>query len=238
MAEMTEEQRRALEEKLRLMSPEELKEFQKKQCIFCRMVAGEIPAKKVYEDDKIFAIMDINPATAGHVLLLPKEHYVMMQQMPDDDVGHVFLIARAFSQAFLQTLKVEGSSIFVASGGAAGQRAQHVIVHVIPRSEADDADLKPKPIPASLQDLERTALALQPFVAKALGHKVAHEEQPKAADKLHKLASSVSLPSPVSKSDKAEEARTLPEPWRKKKKESAKEERSSLDDIADFLTKS
>ncbi len=68
--QMTPEQAEAMQEKLKQMSPEELKDFQKKQCIFCQIIDGKVASKKIYEDDKMIAILDINPAAKGHVLLL------------------------------------------------------------------------------------------------------------------------------------------------------------------------
>lgn len=135
--QMTAEQREMLEEKLKNMSPEELREFQQKQCIFCQIINGKIPSKKLYDDDKAIAILDINPATKGHVLLLPKEHYAIMPQIPDTELGHLFGVSKKISQALLRGLKVSGTSIFVANGLVAGQRAQHFIIHVIPRQEGD-----------------------------------------------------------------------------------------------------
>ena len=76
--QMTEEQVKELQEKIKNMSPEELKEFQKKQCVFCQIISGKVQSKKVYDDEKCIAILDINPANPGHVLLLPKEHYSIM----------------------------------------------------------------------------------------------------------------------------------------------------------------
>ena len=135
---MTEEQRKEMEEKIKNMSPEELKEFQKKQCIFCQIISGKIPSKKIYEDEKAIAILDINPAAKGHVLVMPKEHYAIMPQMPDKEVAHLFKIAKKISQIILKGLKVSGTNLFVANGLAAGQRAQHFIIHVIPRKDGDN----------------------------------------------------------------------------------------------------
>ena len=135
--QMTEDQRRELEEKIKNMSPEELKEFQKQQCIFCQIMAGKIPSKKVYEDDICMVVMDINPAAVGHVLIFPKEHYAIMPQIPDNEIGHMFMVAKHLSQAMLKKLKVEGTNIFVANGLVAGQKAQHFMLHVIPRREDD-----------------------------------------------------------------------------------------------------
>ncbi|MFH0701643.1 MAG: HIT domain-containing protein [Candidatus Woesearchaeota archaeon] len=152
MPEMTEEQRKQLEEKIKKMSPEELKEFQKQQCIFCQIVSGKIPSKIVYSDDKCLAVMDINPATKGHVLLLPKEHYAIMPQISDKEIGHLFLVSKYLSQVLLKTLKVSGTNIFVANGAIAGQRAQHFMLHLIPRKEGDKIlEIEEKLIDAALR---------------------------------------------------------------------------------------
>ena len=136
--QLTEEQQKELQKKLKNMSPEELQEFQKQQCIFCQIVAGKIPSKKVYEDKICLAVMDINPATKGHVLLMPKEHYAIMPQIPEEELTHMHLVAKQFSQIFLKSLKVSGTTIFIANGMAAGQRAQHFMMHLIPRKDNDD----------------------------------------------------------------------------------------------------
>lgn len=139
--QMTEEQVRALQEKIKNMSPEELKAFQKQQCIFCQIVSGKVASKKIYEDDKCLAILDINPANPGHVLLLPKEHYALMPLLSEEELGHLAMVAKAISHVMLNTLKAEGTTIFIANGIAAGQRAQHFMMHIIPRKEGDGVAL-------------------------------------------------------------------------------------------------
>jgi histidine triad (HIT) family protein len=136
--QLTPEQQKELEEKLKNMSPEELLEFQKQQCIFCQIISGKIPAKKVYEDNKVIAILDINPAAKGHILLLPKEHYAIMPQIPEKEIEGMFVVAKKMSQVLLKGLKVSGTNVFVANGLAAGQKAQHFMIHVIPRKEGDN----------------------------------------------------------------------------------------------------
>lgn len=135
--ELSEEQMKALQEKIKQMSPEELKEFQKKQCIFCQIVAGKVQSRKVYENEYVFAVLDINPANPGHILLMTKEHYMIMPQVPDEELGHVFIAAKHLSNSLLRSLDAKGTNIIVANGVAAGQRAQHFMVHVIPRKEND-----------------------------------------------------------------------------------------------------
>lgn len=139
--QLTEEQVKALQEKIKKMSPEELKEFQKQQCVFCQIISGKVASKKIYEDDRCIAILDINPANPGHVLLLPKEHYALMALIPEEDLGHLAMVAKALSHIMLNVLKAEGTDIFVANGIAAGQRAQHFMLHIIPRKEGDKLPL-------------------------------------------------------------------------------------------------
>ncbi len=119
------EQMKALQEKIKQMSPEELKEFQKKQCIFCQIVAGKVQSRKVYEDEHVIAILDINPANPGHTLLVTKEHYSIMPQLPEEEAAHVFMVAKALSNSILRSVDAQGTNIIVANGIAAGQRAQH-----------------------------------------------------------------------------------------------------------------
>jgi len=140
--QLSPEQIKALQEKIKNMSPEELKEFQKKQCIFCQIIAGKVQSRKVYEDDSAIAILDVNPANPGHMLIMPKEHYSIMPQMPDEETGHIFAVAKALSNAALRSLEVQGSNIIVANGVAAGQRAQHFMIHLIPRKENDNLNFQ------------------------------------------------------------------------------------------------
>ncbi len=135
--QLTQDQLEALQEKLKDMSPEELKEFQKKQCIFCQIVAGKIKTRKIYEDDKCVAVLDINPASPGHLLLLPKEHYTIMPQMPEDELAQIFIVAKSLSNAILRALDARGTNIIVANGPTAGQKAQHFMIHIIPRKDKD-----------------------------------------------------------------------------------------------------
>ncbi len=122
------------QEELNNMSSEQIAELQKKNCIFCKMSAGEIPTYKVYEDDEVFAILDINPANEGHVLLLPKDHYQMVPMMPSELLGHMMIVAKKISQVMLSVLKARGTSLMFEVGEAAGQKAPHVMLHIIPSS--------------------------------------------------------------------------------------------------------
>jgi histidine triad (HIT) family protein len=119
------------------MSPEELLEMQKKNCIFCKIISKEIPSYEIYSDDKAFVILDINPASEGHILILPKQHYQILPQLPDDLIKHLSLMAKRASKTLLKGLAAEGTTTFIANGAIAGQKAPHFMIHVIPRKNGD-----------------------------------------------------------------------------------------------------
>ncbi|MFH1840488.1 MAG: HIT family protein [Nanoarchaeota archaeon] len=108
------------------------------QCPFCMIVEGKIPSQKIYEDDQVIAVLDINPATRGHTLVMPKKHYALTAQMPDGELAHLFMVVNNLAKHLFKTIQAEGTNIFLANGAAAGQRAPHVFVHVIPRYNGDE----------------------------------------------------------------------------------------------------
>src|SRR3989344_274389 len=176
--QLTEEQRKQLEEKIKNMSPQELAEFQKLQCIFCQIVVGKIPSHKVYEDEKTISLLDINPARKGHLLILPKEHYAIMPQLPEKEIGHLFLVGKKLSQVLLSALKVSGTTLFVANGLAAGQRSQHFMLHLIPRKERDEVlEIEEKIIDKTQQ--QKILEAVENRVSELLGtkKKIVHKKE-------------------------------------------------------------
>ncbi|MFT4326615.1 MAG: HIT domain-containing protein [Candidatus Woesearchaeota archaeon] len=112
-------------------SMEEIIAKQKEQCIFCKIVKGEVPALKVYENDLILAIMDINPAKEGHVLVMPKEHYPLMPWVPRETFKELFKISKYIARA-IEDVTHEKTQIFIASGGSAGQQSTHFMLHIMP----------------------------------------------------------------------------------------------------------
>ena len=107
-------------------------------CIFCRIVAGEIPSFKLLEDDEVLAFMDINPASEGHCLVIPKAHAPNLYEAPDDSLGSVAVAAGRVARAVRRTLEPPGISLSQANDPAAGQSVFHLHFHVIPRREDDD----------------------------------------------------------------------------------------------------
>jgi histidine triad (HIT) family protein len=122
-------------------SMQEIISKQKEQCVFCKIVAGEIPSTKVYEDDKVIAVMDINPAADGHVLLMPKEHYPLLPWVPRDVFRHLFKTSKYLGRAIEDAFGVK-ADIFIANGGVAGQQSTHFMIHVLPAVKAINAEGK------------------------------------------------------------------------------------------------
>ncbi|MCF7861803.1 HIT domain-containing protein [Candidatus Woesearchaeota archaeon] len=124
-------------EELANMSPEEIMEYQKKNCVFCHIMEGRVDSKQIYEDDLCKAVLDINPAAPGHTLLMPKEHVSIMPQLSREHIKRMFVTVKDISLRMLRGLEADGTNIFIANGVAAGQKAQHFMTHIIPRKEGD-----------------------------------------------------------------------------------------------------
>ncbi|MBI4143810.1 HIT family protein [Candidatus Woesearchaeota archaeon] len=114
------------------------------QCIFCQIASGAVSARKVYEDEQIICVLDINPANPGHVLIIPKDHYSVLPQFPDELIGHVGKVIKHMSLAMLKSLGIQGTTTFIANGAVAGQRAPHIIIHLIPRAQGDGVFPQPQ----------------------------------------------------------------------------------------------
>jgi histidine triad (HIT) family protein len=109
-----------------------------KSCIFCQIINGKAEASKVYEDDVSLAFMDIQPVNPGHVLIVPKEHFIDLTDLPADIGAHLFQVAQRISLSMPKTgVKCEGIDLFLAHGEAAGQEVFHVHLHIIPRFGGD-----------------------------------------------------------------------------------------------------
>ena len=107
-------------------------------CIFCKIINGELPSSKIYEDDKLLAFLDIQPINKGHVLIIPKQHKVLIAELDNKILGDMISLANKINQAIRQSdIKSEGINLFLADGEAAGQEVFHVHLHIIPRFQKD-----------------------------------------------------------------------------------------------------
>jgi len=106
-------------------------------CIFCKIAAGSIPALKILEDDRVIAFLDIGPLADGHLLVIPKEHYVQLDQMPPGLVADLCGHLPKLSAAVVKAVSADGYNILQNNGDCAGQEVQHVHFHIIPRVPGD-----------------------------------------------------------------------------------------------------
>jgi histidine triad (HIT) family protein len=106
-------------------------------CIFCKIVAGAIPALRVHEDEKILAFLDIGPLAEGHLLIIPKAHSERLEEMEPDVLGHLARQLPRLARAVLSVTGSEGYNLLQNNGRVSGQEVPHVHFHIIPRAPGD-----------------------------------------------------------------------------------------------------
>lgn len=106
-------------------------------CLFCKIVAGEIPCFKVYEDDRVLAFCDINPIAPGHSLIIPKNHNENLMAMDPEDLTAVHLASRKLAPAIIKATGAEGITVMQLNGKAASQVVMHYHLHLMPRKQGD-----------------------------------------------------------------------------------------------------
>jgi histidine triad (HIT) family protein len=104
-------------------------------CIFCKIARKQAPASLVYEDEKVMAFLDIRPLNEGHTLVIPKEHYETIFEIPEELIAHLHKIVKRTALAVKKATEADGISIIQQNGKAANQEVSHLHVHVIPRYE-------------------------------------------------------------------------------------------------------
>jgi histidine triad (HIT) family protein len=117
----------------------------KEDCIFCKIATGDIPSKTLYQDDKFRIILDIGAANRGHALIIPKEHYSDLWDMPEEFVAESMKLARTMTARIKETLNCDGFNLVQNNGYAAGQTVFHYHLHLIPRYEGDERMVSWKP---------------------------------------------------------------------------------------------
>jgi len=111
-------------------------------CILCKIAAGEIPSATLYEDDDFRVILDIEPASKGHALILPKEHYANLYELDDKIAEKVLVLAKQMVTKLTDILGCDGYNIIQNNGIVAGQSVFHYHMHLIPRYKEDTVDIK------------------------------------------------------------------------------------------------
>jgi histidine triad (HIT) family protein len=106
-------------------------------CIFCSIVAGEIPSRTVYEDEDVLAFLDANPLAPGHTLVIPKEHHERLHDIPDRPASLLYKVVHQLAGAVESAVDADATTIGINDGEAAGQEVPHAHAHIVPRFEDD-----------------------------------------------------------------------------------------------------
>lgn len=125
------------------------------ECIFCKIVKGEIPSKTLYEDEKFRVILDLNPATRGHALILPREHADDIYGLPDETAAAAFVLGKKMAGIMKEKLKCDGLNLVQNNGETAGQTVKHFHIHVIPRYSDDGQQINWTHGQPSQEELEK-----------------------------------------------------------------------------------
>ena len=123
-------------------------------CVFCKIVAGQIPCYKLAEDEETIAFMDINPVNPGHALAVAKGHWPTVDVIPADVLAEVAQTAQKVAKAALKVLNPHGVNLLQANGEGAGQSVPHLHVHIMPRVEGDDVNLNWEPKPGDMATIK------------------------------------------------------------------------------------
>lgn len=130
-------------------------------CIFCKIANGEIPSRTIEENDMFRVVLDVRPATRGHALILPKEHYKNLYELPEETAVEAFKLAKKVALKMKEKLNCDGVNIVQNNEEAAGQTVFHFHMHVIPRFVDDGQTIGWKPGQPSAEELDAIAEVLK-----------------------------------------------------------------------------
>lgn len=128
--------------------------MKKDDCIFCKIANGEIPSKTLYEDERFRVILDLGPAAEGHALVLPKEHFANLYELPEDWCEKAFCLAKKMAAQMTEKLDCDGFNIVQNNGEVAGQTVFHFHIHMIPRYKDDGQKIGWDPQSPTQEELE------------------------------------------------------------------------------------
>ena len=123
-------------------------------CLFCKIIAGEIPSYKLYEDDLIYVMLDRYPSARGHSLILPKRHSADVYDLTDEECSRIFVTSKKVALSLRESLDFEGLNLLQNNGKAAGQAINHFHLHLIPRFKGDGIKIKGETTDPSPEELE------------------------------------------------------------------------------------
>lgn len=130
-------------------------------CIFCKILNGDIPSNKVFENDNFIAILDAFPANEGHTLVIPKKHFENIFEIDEETLKEGYAIAKRIASSIKKSLNIENINILQNNGVLAGQTVNHFHIHVIPRLENDTVIMKSTPINIDSEKIKQIMLDIK-----------------------------------------------------------------------------
>ncbi|ALL01546.1 histidine triad (HIT) protein [Pyrodictium delaneyi] len=124
-------------------------------CIFCKIIRGEIPSVKIYEDENVVAFLDIYPINPGHTLVVPKRHVEYLHELKDDEAAALINAVKKLAPRIVEAMGADGYNVVTNNGRAAGQVIFHVHFHIVPRFEDDKCRFDCERSKPSMEELEK-----------------------------------------------------------------------------------
>lgn len=124
-------------------------------CIFCKLANGEIPTRSIYEDEYFNVILDMSPATKGHALILPKDHYKNLYELPEETAAKAMVLAKKMATTMTEKLHCDGFNLVQNNNEVAGQTVFHFHMHLIPRYQDDAQEILWNPTSPSAEELDQ-----------------------------------------------------------------------------------
>jgi len=193
LASMPKEQAEGLKGKIDSMSSSELEKFVSQQggsgssgateCLFCQIIKGKIETIKIYEDANVLAILDINPISPGHAIVMPKQHFQFLFQLSEPMLLNTMKVVNLLSEIIVNVTKARGVNLNVAMGEVAGQRVPHLAFNLIPRHDKDNIFFDAERKKIEKKELEKIAKEVNTHVSKAQAEHNAKIQKVKEAEK-------------------------------------------------------
>lgn len=138
------------------------------ECAFCKIISGEIPTSKLYEDNTVIVTFEINPSTIGHMLVIPKAHYETIEDIPPQDYLNIMSVVRFFTSLLKEALSAKGFNVLLNVGEVKNQQNKHLLIHIIPSSASQEIAFQWKPIKPNQEEFISLAKTLQQAMARKL----------------------------------------------------------------------
>ncbi|KSW12051.1 diadenosine tetraphosphate hydrolase [Pyrodictium occultum] len=122
-------------------------------CVFCKIIRGELPSAKVYEDENVVAFLDIYPINPGHTLVVPKRHVERLEQLSDEEAAALIRVVKKLAPRIVEAVGAQGYNVVANNGRAAGQVIFHVHFHIVPRFEGDGCQMDCSRSKPSMEEL-------------------------------------------------------------------------------------